>query len=99
MHRPAGYRPAPNRRKEIEEPFYQSPEWRRTRAYVLKRDGYQCTEPQCETPNRGKGGRLIAGHIVDRRKGGSDHHSNVRTFCPTCDNRWHAEKGRGSSGL
>jgi 5-methylcytosine-specific restriction endonuclease McrA len=60
---------------------------------VKARDRYRCTQPDCATPGRGYGGRLIAGHIVPRDAGGADHPSNIRTFCPTCDNRWHAEKG------
>lgn len=62
-------------------------------AYVKKRDGYRCTEPRCDTPGRGYGGRTIAGHVIARTAGGADDASNVRTFCPSCDNRWHREKG------
>jgi len=96
--RPPGWKPAPNKRVEVQDPYYGTWAWKRLRSFVLKRDGYQCTEPKCPTPERGKGGRLIAGHIVERRKGGADHPSNVRTFCPTCDNRHHSDKGAMAHG-
>lgn len=73
--------------------FYFTAAWRRLAAAAKKRDGYQCTEVNCRTPDRGRGGRLIAGHIIARTDHGSDTLDNVRTFCPACDNRWHAEKG------
>ena len=63
------------------------------RAIVLERDGYRCTAPDCSTPGRGSGGRLIVDHVIERRKGGADQPSNLRTFCPTCDNRRHGRKG------
>jgi len=50
------------------------------------------------TPDRGKGGRLFAHHIKDRRNGGPDVLPNLITRCPECDNRGHAEKGRGGEG-
>jgi 5-methylcytosine-specific restriction endonuclease McrA len=100
MHRPAGYTPAPNRRPEVQVPYYGTAHWKKLRAIVLKRDGYRCTEIGCTTPNRGEGGRLIAGHIIPRPTDAqsrnaptpADHPLNVRTFCPTCDNRHHADK-------
>lgn len=95
IFRPPGWKPSPNKRAAAQDPFYQSKEWKQLAAYVKERDGYQCTEPECSTPGRGHGGRLIAGHIIARgQPGGIDRPSNVRTFCPTCDNRWHGEKGR-----
>jgi 5-methylcytosine-specific restriction endonuclease McrA len=94
MFKPPGYRPAPNKRAAAQDPFYGSVEWKRLRDFVIERDRYQCTEARCPTPNRGRGGRLIAGHIKARTAGGTDTPDNVRTFCPTCDNRFHPEKGR-----
>jgi 5-methylcytosine-specific restriction endonuclease McrA len=60
---------------------------------VLRRDGYQCTAPDCATPYRGFGGLLIADHIKKRQDGGTNELSNGRTLCPRCDNRRHREKG------
>lgn len=91
--RAPGLVPAPNKRPEAHDPYYGSAEWKRLRIACLKRDGFRCAELDCETPNRGKGGRLIAHHIIDRRKGGPDTLANLRTRCPACDNRGHAEKG------
>lgn len=96
--RPNGWKPAQNRRPEVNEPYYGTQDWKKLRQYVYKRDGYRCTEPGCPTPNRGQGGRLIAGHIIDRRKGGPDHPSNVRTFCPTCDGKWTGKRQRLALG-
>ena len=87
--------PAPNKRPEAHDPFYGTPAWKRTRAAVIERDRYRCTAPDCGTPNRGSGGRLIVDHAVERRKGGTDHPSNLRTLCPSCDNRRHGRRGGG----
>ena len=91
--KPPGWRPAP-RRKTVDDPYYHSQQWRDLRAYVLERDGFQCTEPNCRTPQRGHGGRLVAGHIVARRDGGKDEPANVRTFCVTCDGRFTGRRHR-----
>lgn len=102
--RPAGYRPAPNKRHEAQDPFYGTAQWKRTAEAIKKRDNYRCTEPHCDTPDRGFGGRIIAGHIKARVRGtpfdpnGADHPRNVRTFCVTCDNRHHREKGAMAHG-
>jgi hypothetical protein len=84
----------------VQDPFYQTLEWKRLGDFVKSRDGYQCTEVNCKTPERGRGGRLIAGHLRARARfspfdpSGLDHPSNVRTFCPACDNLWHRDKGQ-----
>jgi 5-methylcytosine-specific restriction endonuclease McrA len=69
--RAPGWKPAP-KRQAVQDPFYQSREWRALRAACLARDGYQCTAPDCATPDRGRGGVLIADHIEPRREGGPD---------------------------
>lgn len=56
--------------------YYQTPQWRALRRACLKRDGYRCTAPGCTSTER-----LIADHIVSRRKGGSDTLANLRTLC------------------
>ena len=90
---PFGWKPAPNKRPEVHDPYYGSQEWKRLRAVVLRRDHFQCTSRDCDTPDRGAGGRLVIDHIVERRRGGPDEPSNLRTLCPTCDNRRHGRRG------
>jgi 5-methylcytosine-specific restriction endonuclease McrA len=97
-YRPPGWQPAPNKRPEMRDPYYGTQAWKRMRAVVLERDGYRCTALDCSTPGRGVGGRLIVDHVAERRQGGTDHPSNLRTLCPTCDNRRHGRKG-GIGGL
>ena|ERR1700730_6903056 len=95
--RPLGWKPA-RRRPETIDPYYGTQEWKRLRADVLKRDGYRCTWPTCSSPNRGEGGRLVVDHIIERRAGGVDHPSNLRTLCSLCDGRRHASKGGDRGG-
>jgi 5-methylcytosine-specific restriction endonuclease McrA len=90
---PPGWMPAPNKRPETHDPYYGTQAWKRMRGIVLKRDGYCCTASDCSTPSRGLGGRLVVDHVVERRDGGADHVSNLRTLCPTCDNRRHGRRG------
>jgi 5-methylcytosine-specific restriction enzyme A len=93
--RPPGWAPAPRKRQEVHDPYYGTQAWKRTRAAVLERDHYRCSAIDCTTPARGAGGRLIVDHVVERRDGGADHVSNLRTLCPSCDNRRHGRRGRG----
>ena len=86
--RAPGWKPAA-KRQQVQDPFYQSPLWRRLRAACLARDGYQCTMAGCPTPDRGRGGVLIADHIKPRREGGPDELQNLRTLCSFCDGRRH----------
>ena len=93
VYRPPGWKPAP-KRSEIQEPYYQSAEWRHLRHKCLERDGYQCTMPDCSTAGRGRGGRLIADHIIERREGGADTLRNLRTLCSFCDGIRHGHRPR-----
>jgi 5-methylcytosine-specific restriction enzyme A len=95
--RPPGWTPAPNKRPEAHDPYYGMQAWKRMRAIVLERDGYRCTARDCATPGRGVGGRLVVDHVIERRNGGVDDASNLRTLCPTCDNRRHGRRGEGGS--
>ena len=72
---------------------YGTADWKRTRERIKKRDGYRCTDINCETPNRGVGGRLIVDHIIPRSNGGTDDDANLRSLCPSCDNRRHGKRG------
>jgi 5-methylcytosine-specific restriction endonuclease McrA len=92
LHRPPGWRPA-NRAPLTPDPHYQTKAYKLWRIAVLKRDGFRCTDPLCETPDRGFGGRLIADHVEKRRDGGADLVSNGRTRCPKCHNQRHAREG------
>jgi len=99
VFRPPGWAPAPNKRPAAHVPFYGTQAWKRLRTAVLMRDQYRCTARDCSTPDRGIGGRLIVDHVVERRKGGADHPSNLRTLCPDCDNRRHGRRGEGGLNL
>jgi 5-methylcytosine-specific restriction endonuclease McrA len=90
LYRPPEWRPAP-KRPEVQDPYYQSAEWRQLRQQCLERDRHQCTMPNC--PNdRGRGGRLVADHIVERRKGGADALYNLRSLCAFCDGVRHGHR-------
>ncbi len=95
-HRPMGWKPAPSKRPEVQDPFYGSAEWKRLRAACIQRDGGRCVARDCKTPDRGHGGRLTADHIVERRKGGPDALTNLRTLCALCDGRRHADKAKSN---
>jgi 5-methylcytosine-specific restriction endonuclease McrA len=50
----------------------------------MARDRHQCTMAACPTPDRGRGGVLIADHIKPRREGGPDELWNLRSAPNTC---------------
>lgn len=93
VFRPKGWKPAPAKRPQVQDPYYGSSEWKRLRAACWKRDGYRCTSEHCTTPDRGRGGRLIAHHEKERREGGSDALWNLKTLCPACHERTHDRHG------
>src|SRR5215203_4520441 len=97
--RPPGWTPAANKRPEIHDRFYGTQAWRRLRSLALARDAFRCTAADCMTLDRGRGGRLIVDHIVERRRGGADQLLNLRTLCPACDNRRHGARGWGGQNL
>jgi 5-methylcytosine-specific restriction endonuclease McrA len=97
IFRPPGWSPAPRKRPQIQDRFYGTQEWRKLREVCVARDGFRCTATDCTTLHRGHGGRLIVDHIVERRLGGPDQPSNLRTLCPACDNRRHGRRGKGGS--
>jgi 5-methylcytosine-specific restriction endonuclease McrA len=80
------------------ENFYGTKAWKDLRLLALRRDRYQCVMPNCTTPGRGAGGRLTVDHIIERRKGGADVLSNLRTLCTTCDADRHGNRGGGPGG-
>ncbi len=91
--RPAGWKPAKRQRNNAFDSFYDTKEWRELRQQCRQRDGHRCADPDCETPMRGYGGRLIADHIISRREGGPDTLENLILRCASCDNRKHGRRG------
>lgn len=70
--------------------YYRSVEWRALRLTVLRRDHFRCVLNLlgCE------GTATTVHHVVERRDGGRDVASNLRSVCKPCHNRVHPEKGR-----
>lgn len=87
LHRPLGWSKPERHRVDAADRFYDSTMWRELRKRCLDRDGWRCTVPDCKTPCRGFGGRLIADHIVPRRAGGKDELGNLKTVCNACHER------------
>lgn len=73
--------------------FYQSAEWRELRLRALRRDGWMCL--WCGRSVRGKGQSRVD-HVRTVRE--APHLAlsldNLRTLCPSCDNKRHSEKGK-----
>ncbi|WP_205010695.1 HNH endonuclease [Nitrosomonas oligotropha] len=72
------------------QPAFERVISKETRAYVLDRNGFTCQmcgavagEPHPYDPTRKT--RLHIGHIIDKSKGGSDEHSNLRAVCSICN--------------
>lgn len=79
------------------DPFYLSPNWRKTRLRILERDNYRCVK--CGADVFGKGQAR-----VDHVKPRSTHPhlalepSNLRTLCVLHDHQAHRERARGGGG-
>lgn len=72
------------------QPAFERALSKETRAYVLDRNGFTCQmcgavagEPHLYDPTRRT--RLHIGHIIDKSKGGSDEHANLRAICSVCN--------------
>ena len=82
------------------DPFYQSDAWKQLRLQALRRDHWACT--LCSTGVAARGQSRVD-HIQSRRARPdlALELSNLRTLCPTCDNRRHAsdKAGAGNAGL
>ena len=87
IHRPPGWSPPKRERTDAADRYYDSAEWKKLAVECKKRDGYQCRDPECRTPDRGRGGRVVADHVVPRRQGGLDALSNLVTRCNACHER------------
>jgi 5-methylcytosine-specific restriction endonuclease McrA len=72
--------------------IYGTPAWHRLRGQALKRDGYRCTV--CGVSVRGRGNSRVD-HVlpVSTYPQHKLELANLRTLCPSCDNKRHAEKG------
>lgn len=69
------------------DPHYATAEHRAWRDAVLKRAGMRC-EGVVDGERCGRGGRLYADHIVERRDGGADLDlTNGQALCPACHSR------------
>ena len=86
------------RQKELaqmaKDNFYSSRPWKELRRKALARAGYRCE--WCGVSVRGKGASRVD-HIRPRKQYPqlALAISNLRVLCPGCDNKRHAEKGRG----
>lgn len=74
----------------IPQPAFERAISKEIRAFVLDRNGFTCQmcgavagEPHPYDPTRKT--RLHIGHIIDKSKGGSDEHSNLRAICSVCN--------------
>lgn len=68
--------------------FYASVEWRALVRRIVKARGRQCQDINCQTPNRGHGGRVYADHVHELRDGGAPlDERNVMLMCPSCHGR------------
>ncbi|RNL66264.1 hypothetical protein EFK50_01155 [Nocardioides marmoriginsengisoli] len=55
---------------------------KRTRAYVYNRDGWACVLCDCRDQEQ----LTLGHHPIPYSRGGSDHHTNLRTECTDCNN-------------
>ena len=71
--------------------MYDTARWRKLRLEVLRRDSFACV--MCGVSVRGKGKSRVD-HIrpVKHCPELAWDKANLRTLCPTCDNRRHSEK-------
>lgn len=78
----------------MNDPFYQSPRWRKARKMVLIRDHYLCQE--CKRRGLVVKGNTVH-HIIERKIDPSKEYDldNLETVCPACHNKVHPEKSGG----
>ena len=76
----------------MQKKFYRSHAWKRKRAVILRRDGYQCQD--CK--KYGKSTEAVTVHHIQHLE---DHpelalqNDNLISLCTACHNRRHPEKG------
>lgn len=72
---------------------YNSPKWKRKRAWILKRDKYKC----CECRRYGKNVEATTVHHikhVDEYPELAYVDDNLQSLCAACHNKKHPEKGK-----
>ncbi len=72
--------------------YYQSPDWKFRRAYILRRDGYHCRK--C-----GSTGSLHVHHIVHRSERCDHSKSNLITLCNLCHGKEHGIRFESSDEI
>jgi 5-methylcytosine-specific restriction endonuclease McrA len=76
------------------DPLYQSLEWQRVRAFVVRRDHFRCVVCGVNVAGRGQ---ARVDHIIRVKDGGALFDPvNLRTLCTRCDAGSHREKGTGA---
>lgn len=74
------------------------PAWDKTRAIILKRDGYLCQGCKAKgraTPLKVKPYDHAVDHIVPKAQGGTDDHANLQSLCTDC----HTIKSTGEATI
>jgi 5-methylcytosine-specific restriction protein A len=68
--------------------FYGSAAWKRLLREIIAERGRVCESPWCETPDRGRGGKIIGDHVTELRDGGAPlDRQNVMLLCDSCHKR------------
>lgn len=78
---------------KIVDSFYKTPQWLALRRRAIARDGRRCVICGADV---GRLGQSRVDHILPRktRPDLALRLDNLRTLCPSCDNKRHSEKGR-----
>jgi 5-methylcytosine-specific restriction protein A len=73
---------------KMAEGFYQSVEWTKLRALLIRQRGHRCEACWATHDGLGRPVRLIADHMTERRDGGADlDPCNIRLMCMKCHNK------------
>ncbi len=91
------YKPTPVKRASARERGYGGEAWEATRKRILKRDKWRCVF--CGIGLFAKGSRPNIDHIIDKKDGGTDDDSNLRTLCPSCHSKRTCQVAGGSGGF
>jgi 5-methylcytosine-specific restriction enzyme A len=73
---------------KVADPHYRTPEHQAWRAAVIERSAGHCQDPACRDPQRGRGRRLFADHVVEIKDGGAALDlANGQALCGACHTR------------